>query len=117
MAEYIAREAILKHTTSVEVGAFSEWDIVKVEHIKNAPAADVVEVVHGEWIITHDFDDCYEAMRPLGRVVRCSVCGYPTGHVKTNFCPECGADMRGDENGLSPETKQVILDDFMKGVE
>lgn len=45
MAEYIEREAILKHTTSVEVGAFSEWDVVKVEHIKNAPAADVVEVV------------------------------------------------------------------------
>lgn len=45
MPEYIEREAILKHTTSVEVGAFSEWDVVKVEHIKNAPACDVVEVV------------------------------------------------------------------------
>ena len=45
MPEYIEREAILKHTTSVEVGAFSEWDVVKVEHIKNAPTVDAVEVV------------------------------------------------------------------------
>ena len=117
MAEYIKRSEAIEFTKQNTPNINGETTMQCVERsLLNVPAADVVEVVHGEWIITHDFDDNYEAMRPLGRVVRCSVCGYPTGHVKTNFCPECGADMRGDENGLSPETKQAILDDFMKGV-
>lgn len=88
---YIEREAILKHTTSVEVGAFSEWDVVKVEHIKNAPAADVVEVVHGEWI------------RPTminGRtfdIPHCSACGDVPCDTK-NYCSNCGAKMDGNNS-------------------
>jgi rubrerythrin len=111
MAEYIEREALLKEVDDLKKSPWYNDDygfgIRQARHdgvdcvvdlcIKQAPAADVVEVVHGEWVITHDFDDNYEAMRPLGRVVRCSVCGYPTGHIKTNFCPECGAKMRGDK--------------------
>ena len=26
---------------------------------------------------------------------RCSICNYPVGNRKENFCPHCGADMRG----------------------
>ncbi len=101
MAEYIEREAVLKHTTTVEIGAFSEWDVVKVEHIKNIPSADVVEVVHGKWM---------ETMQPLGfeevKCATCSVCNedwimdedvciddYKT-HWK--YCPVCGAKMDGE---------------------
>ena len=104
MAEYINREELLKDiedsvrfSTRNGVSAELRGAHKITDCIRSAPAADVVEVVHGEWIITHDFDDNYEAMRPLGRVVRCSVCGYPTGHVKTKFCPNCGAKM--DEKG------------------
>ena len=27
---------------------------------------------------------------------RCSLCGEVTRHARTNFCPNCGADMRKD---------------------
>lgn len=52
---------------------------------------------HGMWVITHDYDDIPEAMRPLGRVVRCSVCGYPNSHIETNYCPYCGARMTNEQ--------------------
>lgn len=55
-----------------------------------------VEVVHGEWSLTIDdwFGDCY----------KCSACGeefvLDEGTPKDNgynFCPNCGADMRGGD--------------------
>ena len=45
------------------------------------PTADVVEVVRGEWI------DGYKRQS-------CSVCHF-RGMRSWNFCPHCGADMRG----------------------
>lgn len=49
------------------------------------PAVDAVSVVHGEW-------------KPLrGRYAECSVCeeAYYMPHMRwSNFCPNCGADMR-----------------------
>ena len=67
------------------------------------PTADVRENVRGEWIdITakhKDTGECKEAQQ-------CSVCGavYLRYYgeedgfevVKPNFCPNCGADMRGE---------------------
>lgn len=57
--------------------------------ISNAPTADAVPVVRGEWVV-----DC------LGITV-CSNCKKPrrdnrVGHV--NYCNSCGSDMRGEEN-------------------
>lgn len=30
-------------------------------------------------------------------VLRCNKCGWLNGYVAYNFCPQCGADMRGEE--------------------
>ena len=51
-------------------------------------AADVRPVVRGRWI---------EKPYLLGTTNVCSVCGenYGMPHGKYNFCPSCGADMRG----------------------
>ena len=89
--EYINREeAIAKITqlinksgqyTAYESGADDACYIVEHE----VPTADVVEVVQGEWV-----EDDYG-------FIRCSVCGMEWDepeHPKTNFCPNCGADMR-----------------------
>ena len=34
-------------------------------------------------------------------LLRCSICNYPVSYFwgRTNFCPECGADLRGNNNG------------------
>lgn len=49
--------------------------------IKSAPAADVVEVVHGEWISHEGYEECDKC------------------HAKAiyshNYCPSCGAKMDG----------------------
>ena len=64
-----------------------------LEAIETLPAADVRLVVRGRWI---------EKPYLLGTTNVCSVCGenYGMPHGKYNFCPNCGADMRGgDEDG------------------
>lgn len=64
-----------------------------LEAIDAIPAADVRPVVRGRWI---------EKPYLLGTTNVCSVCGenYGMPHGKYNFCPNCGADMRGgDEDG------------------
>lgn len=57
MAEYIEREALLKDISeSVVFSVRKEQPLLEIrgankitDRIKAAPAADVVEVVHGEW--------------------------------------------------------------------
>ena len=92
MAEYIEREALLiEHeryiTEHPEVRLWT-WS---ARLILNAPAADVRPVVRSEWkwqdkavfVNTHDS-------------YRCNRCGVSLPY-KTNFCPNCRADMR-EEN-------------------
>ena len=86
--EYIDKDELLFEMTN----AFIPQDMdtcrthaLAKKLIANAPAADVAPVVHGEW----DTSDT-----PLGRCCVCSVCGScPT--MEYNYCPYCGADMRG----------------------
>jgi hypothetical protein len=55
------------------------------EFIDNAPTADVRENVRGEWISTGFME------------VKCSNCKETFHELESaNFCPNCGADMRGD---------------------
>ena len=58
--------------------------------VSEIPAADVCPVVRGRWI---------EKPYLLGTTNVCSVCGanYGMPHGKYNFCPNCGADMRGGD--------------------
>lgn len=56
------------------------------EVLEDTPTADVVEVKRGKWKVdeTHDYEPY------------CSLCGHePIAGEKYNYCPDCGADMRG----------------------
>ena len=58
--------------------AVAEW-------LKDLPTADVRPVVMGKWKERRFSEDVYGA--------ECSVC-HTTWDYGTNFCPNCGADMR-----------------------
>ena len=63
--------------------------------IASTPTVDAVEVVHGRWM----HDENYESW--VDKCV-CSVCNSdaPSGlrklSMQTNYCPNCGAKMDGD---------------------
>ena len=83
MADYIDRNDALyaierSHGT---IGAYEEVECL--------PAADVVPVVHGKWI-TQD--------RSYTRFM-CSACNSKNHRGGDKYCPNCGADMRGENNG------------------
>ena len=81
--EYIEREAALtitKMTSGDYMTAFSE--------IRQLSAADVVEVVRGEWILSESKRYCF-----------CPKCAYDAipGEMRGwNYCPVCGAILGGD---------------------
>ena len=96
--EYLARSSLVarmkyydEHTTegSGEHYAYS----VALREIRNAPAADVAPVVHGEWYL---LDDCANAG------LYCSVCSrrvhreeFAYKKLRSKYCPHCGAKMDG----------------------
>ena len=57
-----------------------------------APTIDAVPVVRGKWAYTN----------PLTDTLVCSECDWniPGEEFVTNFCPNCGADMREVEDGV-----------------
>jgi len=60
--------------------------------VEDFPAADVQPVVHGKWlpiIEANEYGDAYQCG------TYCSECG-ETLQSEPNFCPNCGADMRGE---------------------
>lgn len=94
MKEYVEREALRDYinngTGSPMQKLFADLCVL------NAPTANVVEVRHGEWVegAEHFTNGFYEA--------ECSECGnyirWNEGNSgEWNYCPNCGADMRGEK--------------------
>ena len=84
MAEYIEREA-----------AVEALDVAE-RFLRSIPAADVVPVVHGEWVMAAAYND------GVINTAYCSVCRtfLPVCHWDYhNFCPTCGAKMDGERKG------------------
>lgn len=75
---------------------------VSLRQIHDFPAADVRPVVRGKWVQT---GGKYSRNKTIDRrILTCSVCGnflhmegVNAGRGDANFCPNCGADMRGGE--------------------
>ena len=92
MREYIERAAVLNKTQEIYhwAGYESRYDeFVSCEDIRNIPAADVVEVRHGRWVV-------------YGDGVFCSNCGtaLKKGKIEPigfHFCPNYGARMNKED--------------------
>lgn len=90
MAEYINREEAIQ---AAKAFAWGDNSLI-VERMQTIPAADVIERKKGKWK-EYDFP-------VLGKRKHCSACGFikiGSDEKIYNFCPNCGADMRGVDNG------------------
>lgn len=94
--EYIRREDALFALRKAERGG-SMTALTRLERayaeIREMPAADVAEVVHGQWYM---LDDCANAG------LYCSACSrrvhreeFAYKKLKSKYCPHCGARMDG----------------------
>ncbi|MBQ8396684.1 MAG: hypothetical protein IJX53_00620 [Clostridia bacterium] len=95
--EYIERAALLAEYDRVHVGP--PGGARKL--IEEAPAADVVEVVHGEWEEKYKIIPLYGDKHLRGTFPVCSKCGFihaAEASVPLNYCPNCGAKMDRKEN-------------------
>jgi hypothetical protein len=107
--EYIEREALEKQIDEAQNKLISNDDRIWNMNRKyfkglawarrlllDAPTADVVEVRRGEWkrYMTGNGWDYWEDLI-------CPFCEkkHEKPRFKMNFCPNCGADMRGDKDG------------------
>lgn len=116
MAEYIEREAALKRLQmqllNLEIdqdkGDYSELcenrgarDALDeaIYDIRTLKAADVQPAKRGKWLIKENhFHSC-----GIMLYAECSCCGHTCSTTESehnNYCPNCGADIRGDENDL-----------------
>lgn len=94
--EYIEREAAISVIAKIsnESDMPEDWHkgmSVAMSAVCRIPAADVVPVRHGWW---KRID--YE---PLGHDYICSVCGGKNDRA-SQYCPDCGARMDGDSDGV-----------------
>lgn len=80
--EYIERE-------KAKMRLIDDYAYAAAIILDEIPAADVVEVVHGEWVETITHNGCTWDSDCV-----CSVCG-KSGHPCDNYCGECGAKMDG----------------------
>ena len=83
--EYIEREKLPKRKEYWDDDFGAGWDAC-LDAIDSIPAADVRPAVRGRW-----------EYNPGDNIPYCSECMMPQDS-ECNFCPNCGADMRGEQD-------------------
>ena len=98
MADYIEREAALSLCGWYNTVNGKSICAARKDELASLPAADVVEVKRGRWETI--------MVAPAGELVRWTHAHQEGGYLYTdlrtqghNFCPNCGCQMVGDENG------------------
>ena len=92
MDEYIDREAAVDAVKDIyyDTPGINLTAEKFEEAINGIPAADVAQVVHGRWETNSD--------RPDSLICSICKCGFDMWkHDPHNYCPNCGAYMRGEE--------------------
>ena len=89
MSRYIDADAIQYEEDIPDIYTISKT------RIDNMPSADVRENVKGNWLPQDNNKTNGMMSTTVYYYPKCSVCGHCANY--TNFCPNCGADMRGEE--------------------
>ena len=94
MKEYIEREAVLERLAKVDMDTYYGFTAAvqfgvnhAIQCIKEAPAADVVEVRHGRW--ENGGNGLYDTCTACGEEIYLA--------IPMNYCPLCGARMDKEE--------------------
>lgn len=113
MSDYIDRQAYIASLQYPEPKSLDSFivgwihGVTKDENVaKNAPAADVVPVVHGRWAPVYEseisgWNPAFAGRDPIGSY-QCSCCGQEAVFdcndewVLSMYCPNCGARMDGE---------------------
>jgi hypothetical protein len=92
MAEYIERSETAEFFEKSKQTMWHKDDVAAtISSKKNIPAADVVEVVHGEWKFNKDGSGtCNQC-----HITQKNVWDYDNWQ---NYCGHCGAKMDGEKN-------------------
>lgn len=107
MDDLISRSALIEEVcTYKETGCgsckFQACCPEVINIINEFPTIEAKPVVYGEWIKTFRYMRKNINTGKLEPVYSCDcpICKYHTGNqgVRFNFCPNCGADMRGGKN-------------------
>lgn len=115
MSEYIKREAAIESVREVYEREFPTADgafdlfatRILPKTLKNLPAADVASVRRGKWVYGKDLGYAFGSLPKNKFHLYCTECQCeafnrsedddPDFDVESDFCPNCGADMRGAE--------------------
>lgn len=88
----IDADALLDYLQIIPIDlGYREVDDIE-KYVKEAPTADVAERKKGKWIFNPT-----DAIEMMFTKPKCSECGFESADGG-NFCPNCGADMRGNNN-------------------
>lgn len=94
---YISREAAIDAIWKPEVRPnaliFDALRRACEEEVKHIPAADVRPVAEGHWLTWEEMFPDQNPRRKNNLGVFCSACKKHADNM-TDFCPNCGADMR-----------------------
>ena len=90
MTDYISRE-VLERELNAQYAIKAITSETVRDILNHLPSVQPTRP-HGEW---------GKSDIPESILSKCSVCGFNLGAYTHNFCPNCGADMRGDNNADS----------------
>ena len=78
------------------IACISPEEIVSKMVISLAPTIDAELVKHGHWIVCNDLT-ANNMYLDENEYYKCSECGKTKGR-KSNYCPNCGAKMKDENN-------------------